>query len=70
MCVRYRYAHGVRTYFGSTWNILDSVLVTSALLGLLAIVFPQLEFLTTLRILRTLRPLRLLMRDPGMRVVI
>jgi len=62
-------AWGIRGYFASAWNVLDFFIVLVSLVGVLASQYPELEILLTLRILRVLRPLRLLARNPGTRLV-
>ena len=64
------YAHGAHEYFASAWNLVDSMIVTTSLLALLSDAIPQFAMMKSLRILRVLRPLRLLVRNRGMKVVV
>ena len=69
-CLLRVFVRGFRGYMANPWNKLDFLIVSTSLLSLLAILVPALGFLKQLRILRVARPLRLLMRDPGMRIVV
>ena len=69
-CLLRVFVRGFAGYMANPWNRLDFLIVSTSLLSLLAILVPALGFLKQLRILRVARPLRLLMRDPGMRIVV
>ena len=62
-------ANGKKSYLRNAWNVLDFIIVTSALFS---IVFAQfdLSFLKALRMLRILRPLRLISRNKGLKLAI
>jgi hypothetical protein len=61
--------NGKNSYLRNAWNILDFVIVTSALLSLVLSEF-DLSFLKALRMLRILRPLRLISRNKGLKLSI
>ena len=73
-------AHGFffakRAYLTDPWNRLDFVIVTASLLALLAQAVPEVaavvpsQGLRAARLLRVLRPLRLISRHEGMKVII
>jgi len=62
------------SYLSETWNIIDFVVVISSVLNLSLSAAAgdslNLGFLRTLRLLRCLRPLRVISRNQGMRVVV
>lgn len=60
---------GRNSYIRGPWNILDFVIVTSALLSILAQDL-NIGFFKSLRILRILRPLRIIARDKGLKIAI
>ena len=62
-------AWGPRAYFKEGWNVLDFFIVAASILSLLVRAVPELEFLIAFRVLRVLRPLRLLARNEGTRLV-
>ena len=57
------------SYLRSSWNILDIVLVS---LGITALLYnlSALKSLRTLRVLRAFRPLRVISRNPGMKIIV
>ena len=59
-----------KAYLKSPWNLLDFCIVMISLTLLLAESMPQLQPLRVLRITRVLRPLRLVSRNAGMRLII
>ena len=59
-----------KAYLKSPWNLLDFCIVMISLTLLLAESIPQLQPLRVLRITRVLRPLRLVSRNAGMRLII
>ena len=61
---------GPLSYLKVSWNILDFVIVCSALIGLNPNTGKSLKALKTLRILRVLRPLRMVSRNKGLKVSI
>ena len=60
---------GKDSYIREPWNILDFSIVMSALLSILASDL-KIGFFKSLRILRMLRPLRLISRNKGLKVAI
>ena len=60
---------GRDSYTREPWNILDFIIVTSALMSLLADDL-NISFFKSLRILRILRPLRIIARNKGLKVAI
>ena len=60
-------SHDEEAYVNNPWNLLDLLIVTISFVVLAAESIPQLQPLKTLRVLR---PLRLLSRNPGMKLVI
>ena len=60
---------GKDSYIREPWNILDFIIVTSALLNIFASDLNISSF-KSLRILRILRPLRLISRNKGLKVAI
>jgi len=61
---------GKNSYIREPWNILDFVIVVSALLGVIAGDSIKISFIKALRILKILRPLRLIARNKGLKVAI
>lgn len=61
---------GPNSYLREIWNILDFVIVCSALISLNPNTGKSLKVLKTLRILRVLRPLRMVSRNKGLKVSI
>jgi hypothetical protein len=68
--VAFGFAFGRTAYLRSGWNKLDALIVLSSFIVLATATFPFLAPLKNLRVLRVLRPLRLVSRDPGMRLVL
>lgn len=60
--------NGKPSYLRSVWNILDFTIVLAALTSLMAAT--DLGFIKALRILRILRPLRLVTRIEGLRIAV
>ena len=60
---------GKDSYIRNSWNILDFVIVSSALLSIIAADM-DIGFLKSLRILKILRPLRIIARNKGLKVAI
>ena len=60
---------GKDSYIREPWNILDFIIVSSALLSIIASNL-NIGFFKSLRILRILRPLRLISRNKGLKVAI
>lgn len=61
---------GKTSYIREPWNILDFLIVVAALLGIFAGDAIDLSFLKALRILKILRPLRIIARNKGLKVAI
>ena len=61
---------GKKSYFRELWNILDFTIVVAALLGIFAGDAIDISFLKALRILKILRPLRMIGRIDGLRLAI
>lgn len=61
--------NGKDSYLRNAWNVLDFVIVSSALLSLVLKEY-DLSFLKALRMLRILRPLRLISRNKGLKLSI
>jgi len=57
-------------YFRSGWNILDAVIVVSSVISLFLSDVEGLSVVRALRVARTLRPLRVIQRNPGLRQVV
>jgi hypothetical protein len=57
-------------YFRSGWNVLDGVIVISSLVSLFLSDVEGLSVVRALRVARTLRPLRVIQRNPGLRQVV
>lgn len=62
-------ACGPNSYIRSPWNILDCVIVLSALLSMIFVNI-ELKAIKSLRILRVLRPLRLVAKNRGLKLAI
>ena len=62
--------NGGTSYIRDAWNILDFIIVLSALTGIIAGDSIDIAFIKSLRILRILRPLRLISRNEGLKVAI
>jgi hypothetical protein len=62
--------NGRKSYFRELWNILDFTIVVAALLGIFAGDAIDISFLKALRILKILRPLRMIGRIEGLRLAI
>ena len=61
---------GKTSYIREPWNILDFVIVISALLGIIAGDAIQVSFIKALRILKILRPLRIIARNKKLKIAI
>jgi hypothetical protein len=61
---------GKGSYIREAWNVLDFVIVVAALLGLFAGDAINLSFIKALRILKILRPLRIIARNKKLKVAI
>lgn len=62
--------NGRQSYIRNAWNILDFTIVISALTGIIAGDSIDISFIKALRILRILRPLRLIAKNEGLKVAI
>lgn len=62
--------NGKPSYIRDPWNILDFVIVFSALLGIIAGDAIEISFIKALRILKVLRPLRMIAKNKGLKVAI
>lgn len=63
------FANGSKSYLRNSWNVLDFIIVLSALLSI-AFADLNLNFLKAIRMLRILRPLRLISRNKGLKLAI
>jgi len=63
------FANGSKSYMRNSWNVLDFIIVLSALLSI-AFADLNLNFLKAIRMLRILRPLRLISRNKGLKLAI
>lgn len=61
---------GKDSYIREPWNILDFLIVFSALLGIIAGDAIEISFIKALRILKILRPLRIIAKNKGLKVAI
>lgn len=61
---------GKDSYIREAWNILDFLIVMSALMGVIAGDAIKVSFFKALRILKILRPLRIIARNKGLKVAI
>ena len=68
--IAFGFACGPTAYLNSEWNRLDLVIIASSFVVFATNAFPVLGPLKNVRILRVLRPLRLVSRDPGMKLVL
>jgi hypothetical protein len=68
--VAYGFIFTREAYLSSGWNSLDFTLLCVSIGSILSDILPQLAFLKSLRAFRALRPLRLLSRNPGMKLII
>lgn len=57
-------------YFRSGWNVLDAIIVVSSVVSLFLADVEGLSVVRALRVARTLRPLRVIQRNPGLRQVV
>jgi uncharacterized membrane protein len=62
--------NGKQSYLRVSWNILDFMIVSSALVSLNPNMGKNLKVLKTLRILRVLRPLRMISKNKGLKISI
>ena len=62
--------NGKRSYLKEPWNILDFVIVVSALVGIIGGDAINTSAIKAVRILRILRPLRIIAKDDGLKVAI
>jgi len=62
--------NGESSYIRDPWNILDFLIVTVSVLSLSLSNMGQLRSLKALRMFRVLRPLRMISRNPGLRIAI
>ena len=60
---------GKNSYIKSPWNILDFVIVVSAIASIIFIDV-DLGFIKSLRVLRVLRPLRLIAKNKGLKLAV
>ena len=68
--VAFGFCSSEHAYARSPWNLLDLAIVIISFLVLLAEYFPAFAGLKSMRVLRILRPLRLLSRNEGMKLII
>ena len=61
---------GKDSYIRDAWNILDFLIVMSALTGVVAGDAVKVSFFKALRILKVLRPLRVIARNPELKIAI
>jgi len=61
---------GEGSYLRNSWNVLDFFIVCVSLFGLAAAGMIDLSFLKSLRAMRGLRPLRMISRAPGMKMIV
>ena len=66
----YGFVYEKDAYLTSPWNQLDFAIVLGSFASLAADIFPALSYMTNIRVLRVLRPLRLISRNEGMRLVL
>lgn len=62
--------NGSQSYLKNFWNVMDFIIVISAVLDILAGDAANLSFLKSIRILRIMRPLRLIARNKSLQVAI
>lgn len=68
--IAFGFAFGPTAYLKSGWNRLDLLIVLTSALVIAAETVPQLQPLKGFRVLRVLRPLRLISRSPGMKMIV
>ena len=68
--IAFGFAFTKGAYLSSSWNQLDFFIVIVSFVTLLSDIYPSLHTLSNMRILRVLRPLRLVSRNPGMKLII
>ena len=61
--------NGKDAYMKNGWNIMDFIIVTFSLISI-AFSDIDLEVFKALRIMRVLRPLRMISRNPGLKICI
>lgn len=61
---------GPTSYIKEPWNILDFLIVISALAGIIAGDAVNVSFFKALRILKILRPLRIIAKNKGLKIAI
>jgi hypothetical protein len=61
---------GKGSYLGNSWNVLDFFIVLVSVFGIIMADKIDLSFLKSLRAMRGLRPLRMVSRAPGMKMVV
>jgi len=64
------FATGKSVYLKNGWNVLDFVIVLVSVMGIVLKGVVDLAFLKSLRAMRGLRPLRMVSRYPGMKMVV
>ena len=65
--VAFGLVRGEGAYLKDGWNVLDAIVV---MISLFALVFAQFQFVKVFRIMRTLRPLRVVNRNLGLKIVV
>uniref|UniRef100_A0A7S3D7M4 Uncharacterized protein n=2 Tax=Palpitomonas bilix TaxID=652834 RepID=A0A7S3D7M4_9EUKA len=65
--ISYGFVGHKNAYFRDPWNVLDSLIVV---VGVIALVEPDVSALRALRTFRALRPLRLINRNPGLKIAV
>jgi len=63
----YGFIFGKDTYMRVGWNVMDFIIVTFSIISL-SFSDIELDFIKILRMLRVLRPLRMISRNPGLRI--
>jgi len=61
--------NGDSSYLRNLWNVMDFLIVIFSVLGLFPF-YGDAEFIKIMRLLRVLRPLSMVSRNPGMKTVI
>ena len=61
---------GKKSYIRDAWNVLDFIIVLSALISVAAGDAIEISFMKALRILKVLRPLRVISRNPDLKIAI
>jgi hypothetical protein len=64
------FGHGSGSYMKNSWNVLDFCIVMVSVVGIAMAGKVDLSFLKSLRAMRGLRPLRMVSRAPGMKMVV